>query len=62
MDEILKKPVAILGGGACTQTFAAQDEYTKLDDAGAHRTVCPEVVGKATKWVAQIVIQENLLP
>jgi len=52
MDEILKKPVAILGGGACAQTFAAQDECTKLGDAGAHSTVCPEVVGRLTSgWL-----------
>lgn len=38
-----------------------EDEYTKFDDAGAHSRVCPEVVGNAAKWVAEIVIQENLL-
>jgi len=38
------------------------EEFVKFDDAGAHTTVCPEVVGKAVRWVAEIVIQENLLP
>jgi len=39
-----------------------KDEFTKFDNAGAHDTICPEVVGKAASWVADIVIQENLLP
>lgn len=39
-----------------------QDEFAKFDNAGAHTTVCPEVVGKGARWTAEIVIQENLLP
>jgi len=38
------------------------DEFAKFDAAGAHATVCPEVCGKATRWTAEIVIQQNLLP
>lgn len=38
------------------------DEFIKFDNAGAHTTVCTEVVGKACRWVAEIVVQENLLP
>lgn len=37
------------------------DEFTKFDNAGAHTTLCTEVVGKAARWAAEIVIQENLL-
>jgi len=37
------------------------EEFTKFDNAGAHSTVCPEVVGKAARWAAEIVVEENLL-
>ena len=42
--------------------MADPDEAEKFDAAGAHSTVCPEVVGKAAKWVTEIILQENLLP
>ncbi len=31
-----------------------QDEFAKFDNAGAHTTICPEVVGKAAQWVIEI--------
>ena len=37
------------------------DEFTKFDNAGAHTTVCTEVVGKAARWTAEIAIEENLI-
>ena len=42
--------------------MADPDEAVKFDAAGAHSTVCPEVVGKAAKWVTEIILKENLLP
>jgi C_GCAxxG_C_C family probable redox protein len=38
-----------------------EDECTKFHNAGGSG-VCTEVVGKAARWVAEVVIQENLLP
>jgi C_GCAxxG_C_C family probable redox protein len=42
--------------------MADPEEAEKFDAAGAHSTVCPEVVGKAAKWVTEIILEENLLP
>lgn len=39
-----------------------QDEFAKFDNAGAHSTVCPEVVGKAAQWVIGILDKEGLIP
>ena len=36
------------------------DEFKKFHDAGAHSIHCPEVVGNAARWMAQI-IQDNKL-
>ncbi|MEA3253599.1 MAG: C-GCAxxG-C-C family protein [Chloroflexota bacterium] len=38
------------------------DEYAKFDNAGAHDTVCPGVVGNTARWVAEIILEEKLLP
>jgi hypothetical protein len=37
------------------------DEYKKAEEAGAHSTVSPEVVGNAAKWVVEVIFEENLL-
>lgn len=37
------------------------DEFKKFDDAGAHETVCTDVVGKACRWAAELVVDEELL-
>jgi len=42
--------------------MADPEEAEKFDAAGAHSTVCPDVVGKAARWVTEIILQENLLP
>ncbi len=42
--------------------MADPDEADKFDAAGAHTTICPEVVGKAAKWVTELILQEKLLP
>jgi C_GCAxxG_C_C family probable redox protein len=35
-------------------------EYEKFHNAGAHDVHCPEVVGKAAKWMTEILLEENL--
>lgn len=37
-------------------------EYEKFHNAGAHDIHCPEVVGKAARWMTEIILDENLLP
>jgi hypothetical protein len=36
-------------------------EYKKFPNARAHDVHCPEVVGKAGKWMAEIILEENLI-
>ena len=38
------------------------DEYEKFHNAGGHDTICPEVVGNAARWAAEIILEEGLLP
>ena len=38
------------------------EEYEKFHNAGAHDIYCPEVVGKASRWMAEIIMEENLVP
>lgn len=38
------------------------DEYEKFHNAGAHDIYCPEVVGKAARWAAELILAENLGP
>jgi len=35
-------------------------EYEKFHNAGAHDVHCPEVVGKAAKWMMEIILEEGL--
>jgi len=42
--------------------LADPDEYEKFHNAGAHDIYCPEVVGKAARWMAEIILEENLVP
>ena len=42
--------------------LADQDEMDKFDQAGGHSTICPEVVGKAARWVVELILKEKLLP
>jgi len=37
------------------------DEYKKFLDAGAHDIHCPDVVGKAAKWAAEILLEAKLV-
>jgi len=36
-------------------------EFEKFHNAGAHDIHCPEVVGKASRWMTEIILQEGLL-
>jgi len=42
--------------------LADPQEYEKFHNAGAHDIHCPEVVGKAARWMAEIIMEENLVP
>ena len=42
--------------------LADPQEYEKFHNAGAHDIHCPEVVGKAARWMAEIILGENLVP
>jgi len=38
------------------------DDFKKFEDAGGHGDKgCPEVVGKAARWMAELILEENLL-
>jgi C_GCAxxG_C_C family probable redox protein len=37
-------------------------EFEKFHNAGAHEIHCPEVVGKAARWMTEIILQESLPP
>ncbi|MBA7689440.1 hypothetical protein ES703_97947 [subsurface metagenome] len=36
------------------------EEYEKFHNAGAHDIYCPEVVGKASRWMAEIILEGKL--
>ena len=42
--------------------FRDEDEYKKFEEAGAHTHKCPDVVGRATRMVVKIILEEDLLP
>ncbi len=42
--------------------IADPEEYEKFHNAGAHDIYCPEVVGKASRWAAEILLAEKLVP
>lgn len=38
------------------------EDFEKFEDAGGHEDKgCPEVVGKAARWMAGLILEENLL-
>ena len=37
------------------------DEFSKMEKAGGHCKVCPDVVGNAAKWTVEIIFKKNLL-
>ena len=41
--------------------LADTDEFQKFEKAGAHEVHCPEVVGKAARWAAEIIIEKELV-
>ena len=40
--------------------LADPDEFKKFEKAGAHDVHCPEVVGKAARWAAEVIIEAGL--
>lgn len=38
------------------------DEFQKFEKAGAHDVHCPEVVGKAARWAAELIVEAGLAP
>ncbi len=41
--------------------LADKDEYEKFHNAGAHEIYCPDVVGKACRWMAEIIEDAKLV-
>lgn len=41
--------------------LADPEEYEKFHNTGAHEIHCPEVVGKAAKWMIEILCDANLV-
>ena len=37
------------------------DEFSKFEEAGAHRDKCPDVVGKAAQMAVEIILDEELV-
>jgi hypothetical protein len=37
------------------------DEFNRMDKAGGHTTVCPEIVGNGARWTVEVIFEENLL-
>lgn len=37
-----------------------RDEFAKFEKAGGHDIHCPEVVGKAARWAAEVIIEAKL--
>jgi C_GCAxxG_C_C family probable redox protein len=42
--------------------LADPEEFSKFEKAGAHDIHCPEVVGKAAQWAAEIILEAGLVP
>ena len=42
--------------------LADPQEYEKFHNAGAHDVHCPVVVGKAARWMTEILLEEDLSP
>jgi hypothetical protein len=42
--------------------LADMDDLEKFEKAGAHDVHCPEVVGKAARWAAEIISEADLVP
>jgi C_GCAxxG_C_C family probable redox protein len=42
--------------------LADMDDFEKFEKAGGHDVHCPEVVGKAARWAAEIISEADLVP
>jgi C_GCAxxG_C_C family probable redox protein len=36
-------------------------EFKRMERAGGHTTVCPEIVGNGARWAIEVIFEENLL-
>jgi C_GCAxxG_C_C family probable redox protein len=71
LDKLHEKLVDEYGTVVCHQIhrkiygrpfwFKDPEEMIKFEEAGAHETGCTSVVGNATRWTAEIVIEEGLV-
>jgi hypothetical protein len=41
--------------------MADPDEFRKMEEAGGHTKVCPEVAGNGARWAVEVIFEENLL-
>jgi len=41
--------------------LADPEDFKKFEEAGGHEIHCPEVVGKAARWAAEIINEEKLI-
>jgi hypothetical protein len=37
------------------------DERNKMEEAGGHSKICPEIVGNGAKWAVEVIFEEKLL-
>ena len=51
-------------GSVIGRAFDLNDakDVDRFEEAGAHEVHCPEVVGLAARWAAEIVVENNLAP
>lgn len=65
-DEFIREYGSVVCRNIQTKIFgrpyylADADEFEKFEEAGAHDTHCPEVVGKAALWTAQLIDEAKL--
>jgi len=38
-----------------------EDDWAKFEKAGGHTKICPDVVGKAARWIVEIMYEEGLI-
>ena len=67
-DEFIQEYGSVICCNIQTKIFgrpyyiADMDEFERFEKAGGHDALhCPEVVGKAARWAAELIIEENLL-
>jgi len=65
-DKFIQEYGSVICRNVQTKVFgrsfylADPDEFQKFEKAGAHSVHCPEVVGKAARWAAEVIIEAGL--